>query len=302
VSEFPANRAPVADGRQSLRADCSRCVGLCCVAPAFSASADFAIDKPAGQPCPSLLSDSRCGIHDDLRPRGFPGCVVFDCFGAGQQVTQVTFGGQDWRQDPVAATSMFDAFTVMRQLHEVLWYLVEAQALVPRGPLRAKVDRARERTEDMTGASRDQFAAFDAVAYRQEIGVLLGEVSNTARAGMRNSAKDHHGADLIEANLVGADLRGTSLRGAYLIGADLRGADLREVDLLGADLRAADVRAADLSTSIFLTQPQLAAARGDAITTIPPALARPWHWPTSGALRLDRTGGQPQRPRGRPKS
>lgn len=40
---------------------------------------------------------------------------------------------------------MFDAFTVMRQLHEVLWYLVEAQTLVRRGPLRTEVDRAHLR-------------------------------------------------------------------------------------------------------------------------------------------------------------
>ena len=66
-----------------LRADCARCFGLCCVAPAFAASADFAIDKPAGQACPHLAGDFRCGIHDELRPRGFPGCTVYDCFGAG---------------------------------------------------------------------------------------------------------------------------------------------------------------------------------------------------------------------------
>jgi len=67
------------------------------VAPAFSASSDFAIDKPAGEPCPNLTTDFRCGIHTTLRERGFPGCVVYDCFGAGQKVARVTFGGQDWR-------------------------------------------------------------------------------------------------------------------------------------------------------------------------------------------------------------
>jgi hypothetical protein len=36
------------DLRLTLRADCERCFGLCCVAPAFAASADFAIDKDAG--------------------------------------------------------------------------------------------------------------------------------------------------------------------------------------------------------------------------------------------------------------
>jgi len=45
-------------------------------------------DKPAGRPCPNLGADFGWGIHDSLRKRGFPGCAVFDCFGAGQQVIQ----------------------------------------------------------------------------------------------------------------------------------------------------------------------------------------------------------------------
>ena len=48
---------PPDDPRHALRADCSRCEALCCVAPAFAASADFAIDKPAGVPCPRLRDD-----------------------------------------------------------------------------------------------------------------------------------------------------------------------------------------------------------------------------------------------------
>jgi hypothetical protein len=103
-----------------LQADCGRCFGLCCVAPGFSASADFAIDKPAGQPCPNLLPDFRCGIHQRLRQQGFRGCAAYDCFGAGQWVSQVTFGGVDWRQAPDTARPMFDAFAVSRQLHELL--------------------------------------------------------------------------------------------------------------------------------------------------------------------------------------
>ena len=91
---------PLIDRREHLRADCSRCAGLCCVAPAFAASADFAIDKPAGVACPNLADDFRCGIHAQLRDRGFPGCTVFDCFGAGQHITQGTFGGRTWRESP----------------------------------------------------------------------------------------------------------------------------------------------------------------------------------------------------------
>ena len=50
----------LSDERAHLRADCSRCAGLCCVAPPFAASADFAFDKPAGQPCRHLRADFRC--------------------------------------------------------------------------------------------------------------------------------------------------------------------------------------------------------------------------------------------------
>ncbi|MGQ0777581.1 MAG: pentapeptide repeat-containing protein, partial [Pseudonocardiales bacterium] len=125
--------------RRSLRADCERCFGLCCVALAFSASADFAIDKDAGQACPNLGSDFRCGIHTRLRQQGFPGCAVYDCFGAGQKVAQVTFGGQDWRRAPHTAQQMFEVFPIMRQLHELLWYLTEALTLPPARPLYAEL-------------------------------------------------------------------------------------------------------------------------------------------------------------------
>lgn len=111
-----------------LRADCSRCFALCCVASTFQRSADFAIDKPAGVACLHLADDHRCTIHDHLAPAGFPGCVAFDCFGAGQRLAQDTFGGRDWRVHPEVATPMMAAFPVMRGLHELLWYLHEAVA------------------------------------------------------------------------------------------------------------------------------------------------------------------------------
>ncbi len=120
MSDRAGESAQLTDPHQGLRADCSRCAGLCCVAPAFAASTDFAIDKPAGQPCPNLRTEFGCSIHDSLRKRGFPGCVAFDCFGAGQQVVQVTFAGRTWRQDPEIAESMFAVFAVMRQLMELL--------------------------------------------------------------------------------------------------------------------------------------------------------------------------------------
>lgn len=274
---------PVHDGqrrpglRPGLRADCERCFGLCCVAPAFSASADFAIDKEAGRACPNLRSDFRCAIHAGLRQKGFPGCAVFDCFGAGQQVAQVTFGGQDWRRTPRIAAQMFAVFTVMRQLHELLWYLSEALTLQPAGPIHGELGRALEQTELLTRHGPDALADLDVTAHRRDVNALLLRTSELVRAGHRGI--DRSGADLIGKDLRGADLRGASLRGAYLIGADLAGADLRMADLTGADLRGAGLGAADLTGSIFLTQSQVDAAKGDLDTRLPPSLTRPAHWP-----------------------
>ena len=265
--------------RARLRADCTRCAGLRCVAPAFAASADFAIDKPAGHACPNLRDDDRCGIHDRLRQRGFPGCAVYDCFGAGQQTVQVTFGGAPhWRDSPEQAAAVFAAFGVQRLLHELLWYLTEALALTADRRLRERVATARAGIERLTGLGAEEVVALDIEAHRGPIVPLLREVSERARAGVGGRRVDRAGADLVGRDLRRTNLRGANLRGAYLIGADLRGADLTRADLTGADLRGTDVRGADLAGAIFLTQAQLTAAHGDADTAVPPGLTRPAHW------------------------
>ena len=138
-------------GRGSLRADCSGCVGLCCVAPAFEVSADFPIHKAAGEVCVNLTPNYRCRIHHRLLPDGFRGCVAFDCFGAGQRTTRA-FGGRTWRTDPAVAGPMFGVFAALRLLHEILWYLEEAYDRLPDGMLRAEVSELRQRTQDAAEA------------------------------------------------------------------------------------------------------------------------------------------------------
>ncbi|MFE7314496.1 pentapeptide repeat-containing protein [Streptomyces sp. NPDC057555] len=264
--------------RLPLLSDCGNCFGLCCVALPFARSADFALDKEAGRPCPNLAADFRCGVHRDLRQRGFAGCTVFECFGAGQKVSQVTFAGTDWRTAPETARPMFDAFAVMRQLHELLWYLTEAVARPEARPVRAELRAALEETEQLTLGSAEELAALDVAAHRGAVNVLLLRVGELVRAKVPGRTKERRGADLMGARLKGADLRGANLRGAYLIAADLRGADLRSADMIGADLRDADLRGADLTDGLFVTQAQVNAARGDAATRLPRGLRRPAHW------------------------
>jgi uncharacterized protein YjbI with pentapeptide repeats len=273
----PAGLAPE-NAHRVLRADCGRCFGLCCVVPAFSASADFAIDKPAGHPCPHLQPDFQCGIHKDLRGQGFRGCAVYDCFGAGQQVSQVTFGGRDWRRDPRAAAQMYEVFPVMRQLHELLWYLAAALALRPARAVHGQLRLAFTATQAMTNRPADVLLRMDAGRHRAQVNALLLRASELARAQAPGPKLDRHGADLIGARLAGADLRGANLRGGRLVGADLSRADLTLADITGADLRGANLRGADLAQALFVTQAQLDAADGDARTRLPPPLTRPAHW------------------------
>ncbi len=133
---------PDAGPDPALRADCGDCFGLCCVALTLTASADFPADKDAGEPCRHLGTDFRCGIHRRLREQGYRGCTVYDCFGAGQKVSRITFGGQDWRREPGSAERMFAVLPVMRQLHELLWYLGEALTLEPARPLHDELREA----------------------------------------------------------------------------------------------------------------------------------------------------------------
>ncbi|MDT9685120.1 pentapeptide repeat-containing protein [Streptomyces sp. TRM76323] len=270
-------RTPHTD-RTDLRADCASCFGLCCVALPFARSADFAADKPAGTPCGNLGDGFRCGIHARLRDSGYPGCTVFDCFGAGQKVSRVTFGGRDWRAEPDSARTMFAVFPVMRQLHELLRYAAEALDLAAARPVHRELRRRHDEIDALTRGGAEALLALDVPALRAEVNVLLLRASELARAGVPGRRKDRRGADLMGARLRGAKLRGASLRGACLIAADLAGADLREADLIGADLRDADLSGADLTGALFLTQPQLTAARGDGATRIPAALRRPGHW------------------------
>jgi hypothetical protein len=112
-----------------LTADCGQCAALCCAYHAFDRSEQFAIDKPAGVPCPNLSGQGRCTIHATLVESGYSGCAGYDCLGAGQRVVQELFGGRSWQAEPALKKPMFEAFRVMRQVHDLLSLLATARQL-----------------------------------------------------------------------------------------------------------------------------------------------------------------------------
>lgn len=98
----------------SLRGDCSRCIGLCCVILAFDRGPLFGFDKPPGRACRHLDGCDRCSIHEALDVRGFAGCAAYDCFGAGQVVTAM-FEGRHWSDGERTLRAMYDAFILVRE-------------------------------------------------------------------------------------------------------------------------------------------------------------------------------------------
>ncbi|UKA52400.1 pentapeptide repeat-containing protein [Arthrobacter sp. FW305-BF8] len=276
-------RSAATPGRDALQPGCSNCFALCCTAFGFSRSADFAIDKPAGTPCPNLAADFSCGIHDRLRPRGFRGCTVFDCFGAGQAVSQGLFDGVSWREKPESRSGMFAAFKIMRQLHEMLWYLAEAQERAFDADTGTAVQELRLTISKLTKGPVAGLLALDVETLHSRVRQVLAEVSEEVRAAFFASGDELEERLQPQADLAGVDLRtlrlcGANLRGACLIAADLRGADLAGVDLLGADLRDARLEGAELSRALYLAQPQLNSARGNPETRLPGGLEAPGHW------------------------
>jgi uncharacterized protein YjbI with pentapeptide repeats len=252
----------------SLVADCGSCFGLCCVLLPFQAVSGFGIDKAGGTPCPNLADDDRCGIHATLRRDGWTGCSTFDCFGAGQQVSQVTYAGVSWREQDNLA-EMGAVLSVMRLLHEMLAHLAEVRRRSPD----AAADDLHDEIVRLTDAAPDDLLAADVDDVRDRVGAVLTRASARLRGG---PSYDH--ADLAGRDLRRSDLRDADLRGATLIAADLREQRLGSADLLGADLRDADVRGSLLADTLFLSQAQVNAARGDRRTTLPGGLNRPDHW------------------------
>jgi uncharacterized protein YjbI with pentapeptide repeats len=271
---------------KNLRVDCEKCFGLCCVALYFSTSEGFPNDKESGKPCINLKSDFSCSVHNNLRKQGLKGCTSYDCFGAGQKVAQITYGGQNWREVPESAKQMFDVFLIMRQLHEMIWYLTEALTLEPASSIQDEISLILDETEGLTLLSPDSLIELDVSAHRAKVNALLLKTSEFVRTKFRqgektsskNKKKLVSGLDFIGADLRKTNLRGTNFRGAFLIAADLRGTDLSGADFIGADLRDADIRGANLTNSIFLTQAQINAAKGDSNTRLPMTLSRPNYW------------------------
>lgn len=266
----------------NLKSDCNNCFGLCCVALPYGKSADFPFNKDGGVPCRNLCSNNLCSIHDKLRETGFRGCVSYECFGAGQHVSQSIFNGKDWRDSGEHAEEMYAVFPLVQQLHEMLWYLQHSLTLKETKSLHDSLLKIYQETVELTVKNPEEILKIDIVAHRSKVNVLLIESSKLYRDNNNKKGKKSgllkKKSDYLGANLKGLNLQGEDFRGKLMIASNLRESDLRRADFIGADLRDADLSGADLTEVLFITQSQINSAIGDVHTKIPSYLEKPTHW------------------------
>ena len=266
-----------------LRIDCEKCFGLCCVALFFSKSEGFPQDKIAGKPCINLQSDFSCSVHKNLRKKGLKVCMSYDCFGAGQKVAQVTFKGQDWIKSPEIANKMFDVFLIIRQLHEMLWYLIDASTFISNNNIKNELNSIIAETEELTKLDEQSIINIDIDKHRIKVNHILKQVNEFVKKKVsdekiknsKNKKALKEGYDFIGRDLTNANLIGANFAGALLIASNMQDTNLKGANLIGADLRDADIRRANLEDSMFLTQSQVNTARGNSRTKLPKSLSMP---------------------------
>ncbi|MGL4345533.1 MAG: pentapeptide repeat-containing protein [Cellulosilyticaceae bacterium] len=258
---------------EELKIDCKGCSGLCCVALYCSKVDGFPEDKEANVPCRHLEGDFRCDMHTELGKKGMKGCIHYECFGAGQKVTKMYQAIGNWRSTPEHREEIYELFLKVYQLHQMRWYLIDASGLELPQELGRECDWLIGENVRMAGGPAEVLLGLDITAYRERTNQLLKAVTKHIAKGPKAPHKNFFGKNFKASNLEGRDF---SM--AMMIAANLANCNLRGANFLGADLRDTNVCGADLSGSVFLTQMQLNATKGDHRTKLPQRLSQPSTW------------------------
>lgn len=260
--------------RDKLKIDCNACSGLCCVALYCSKTDGFPANKEAGTPCRHLESNYRCNIHSKLLEKNYKGCITYDCFGAGQKTTQL-FEGVSWKENSKQKDNIFDIFLILFQLHQMLWYLIEASTLTSDKELLIRIEILITEYERMLLQSMKDLVKLDLKGYRNRVNAVLKQICNTisSHESSKKNKVNYFGKNFHKANL---DHKDFSM--SLMIAANFDGCSLKQTSFLGADIRDANLCNADLRESVFLTQMQINSAKGNLNTRIPFHLSRPISW------------------------
>lgn len=170
-----------------LQARCEACSALCCVTHPFDAQQGFGYDKPAHTPCQHLREDFACSIHAQLPERGFTGCVLYTCYGAGQRVTAL-YRESNWRAAPAEATTIYTVFGQMKTLHELQFLLSMAQQKVNAIEWQQRLAGQQQHIESLCRDLEKHRCELDTMTIREQTFTLLRQLATQpAIVALRNT-------------------------------------------------------------------------------------------------------------------
>ncbi|MDA0240280.1 MAG: hypothetical protein O3A84_09680 [Proteobacteria bacterium] len=132
--------------------------------------------KPQGETCRHLEEDDRCAIHDTLDGQGFPGCIAYQCFGAGQKLVQSVYPGRSWRDSPAFAEDMFNTYFQLKAIHELISYLMEAESLCVDDWIRDQIAAEVIELEAITNGGAEIINDVDLANAKGEVSGLIARV------------------------------------------------------------------------------------------------------------------------------
>ena len=100
--------------------------------------------------------------------------MAYDCFGAGQRVVAL-FGGS------ARSAAMLSAYEVVRQLHELLWYMTDALSRAAAAPVHGALADARSEIDASIAGGPSSIGSTDPEAHRAAVAPLLRRASSLTR-------------------------------------------------------------------------------------------------------------------------
>lgn len=258
---------------KELNIDCEKCSGLCCVGLYCSKIDGFPEDKEANIPCKHLQSNFKCDIHSQLFKKNLKGCLTYECFGAGQKVTQMYGASGDWSTNSSQRKEIYEVFLRITQLHQMRWYLIQAFNMNKSLELNKEIALLIQENEEIANQEPNRLLNYNLCPYREKTNNILRRITEQIAKPSKEKNKSFLGRDFKGKNLDGRDF---SM--ALMIASNLESCSLREANFLGTDMRDANVKNADMSQSLFLTQMQVNSAKGNSATKLPLYLSRPSSW------------------------
>jgi len=262
---------------KEFKIDCSQCSGLCCTALFFSKTDGFPENKIAGKPCSKLMDNYSCNIHHELEMRKMKGCMGYDCFGAGQYVTQNIYKGDTWKTLKDKSREIFDVFTMVFQLYQIRYFLEEARTIITAKELWSDIESLINENEELCNSTAENIVEIDIEKYRNKVNILLREVCNSITMCFEKS-NNKVATDLFGRNFKNRNMSGLDLSMKLLIATNFDGCKLDGTIFLGADTRDTNFSNADLREAVFLTQQQINSSKGNRNTKLPKHLDYPITW------------------------